>query len=245
MKRFVLILVAVAIIICSTACSHKRELPDTVVINENEYRRAFVNELYPAKEGFPSSADAKIEGVSFYNYTADASFDTYIAYDGSAKPNVYFLSEQYDSALSFYNDAENYRFFCIVGNIHDENDQEKFEIEMMGVSMFERFLEFSKENDNDPFSSSNNEDGLIKIQLDEPEKRTDNEVHLYKESRDAAFKTSTAYSFVKVEDKLYYFYQYDYSDTEKPVMLVKELPEDINNYFYGLLGTLNVKYWTK
>ena len=37
------------------------------------------------------------------------------------------MSEQYDRALSFYNDAENYRFFCIVGNIHDENDQEKFD----------------------------------------------------------------------------------------------------------------------
>ena len=64
------------------------------------------------------------------------------------------------------------------------------------------------------------------------------EIHFYKESKDGAFSTSQGYTFILHENNLYSLYQYDFGDDEKPVMLVRDVPTEISDYFCTLLNEL-------
>ena len=177
------------------------------------------------------------KGENYYKYQL-TDFDCYIAYDNDAEPNVYFESNQFGEAVSYYNNEENFDFYCLLGNIHDESEQQIIEIEDIDSLIFNQLLEFSKNNDYNPFTSFNDEDGLKKIPISNPDDWMADEIHFYKESKDGAFMTSKGYTFVLHENKLCLLYQYDFIDDESPVMLVKDIPSEISNYFCSLLGEL-------
>ena len=235
MKKICFIL-SLILILCCCSCTINFSKPDTVTIEEKEYKKAFIGELYPI-EDVVSSEGIKISGNSYYKFFK-TQYDCYIAYDRNAEPNVYFSSEQFDEAFSFYNDASNFNFFCLLGNIHDENDQKILEIQEIDSLMFNRLLEYSAKNDYNPFTSFNNEDGIKKVPIPHPNNWTDDEIHFYKESKDGAFGTSKGYTFIMVDDRLCLLYQYDFGDENNPIMLVREIPEDLSEYFCTLLKEL-------
>ena len=125
-----------------------------------------------------------------------------------------------------------------MGNIHDENDQQINHLENIDHSIFDFLLEFSNDNEYNPFTSFNNEEGLIKIPIANSDDWMANEIHFYKESIDGAFSTSQGYTFILHENNLYLLYQYDFGDDEKPVMLVRDVPTEISDYFCTLLNEL-------
>ena len=236
MKKICFIL-SLILILCCCSCTINFNKPDTVTIEEKEYKKAFIGELYPI-EDVVSSEGIKISGNSYYKFFK-TQYDCYIAYDRNAEPNVYFSSEQFDEAFSFYNDASNFNFFCLLGNIHDENDQKILEIQEIDPLMFNRLLEYSAKNDYNPFTSFNNEDGIKKVPIPHPNNWKDDEIHFYKESKDGAFTTSQAYTFIVHKNKLYFLYQYDFSDDNAPIMLVRHIPSEIGDYFCDLLKELS------
>ena len=71
-----------------------------------------------------------------------------------------------------------------------------------------------------------------------PNNWTDDEIHFYKESKDGAFSTSKGYTFIMVDDRLCLLYQYDFGDENNPIILVREIPEDLSEYFCTLLKEL-------
>ena len=233
MKKICFILSLILILCCS--CTINVNEPDTVTIEEKEYKKAFIGELYPI-EDVVSNEGIKISGNSYYK-SFKTQYDCYISYDRNAEPNVYFSSEQFDEAFSFYNDASNFNFFCLLGNIHDENDQKILEIQEIDSLMFNSLIEYSAKNDYNPFSS-NNEDGLKKVPILNLDDWLSNEIHIYKESKDGAFSTSNGYTFIMVDDRLCLLYRYDFGDENNPIMLVREIPEDLSEYFCTLLKEL-------
>ena len=235
MKKICFIL-SLILILCCCSCKINFNKPDTVTIEGKEYKKAFIGELYPI-EDVVSSEGIKISGNSYYKFFKP-QYDCYIAYDRNAEPNVYFSSEQFDEAFSFYNDASNFNFFCLLGNIHDEKDQKILEIQEIDSLMFNSLLEYSAKNDYNPFTSFNNEDGIKKVPIPHPNNWTDDEIHFYKESKDGAFSTSQGYTFVMVDDRICLLYQYDFGDENNPIMLVREIPEDLSEYFCTLLKEL-------
>ena len=237
MKRYILIILTLMMVLCYTACSLAQELPDTVTIAGKEYKRAFVGELYPISEASMHVDSVKISGTSYYKYP-ETQFDCYVAYDNNAEPNVYFESEQFNEAVTHYNNGDNFNFFCLVGNIHDENEQQIFGIQEIDFTMFDQLIDFSKSNDYNPFTSFNDEDGLTKAPIINPDDWTADEIHIYKESKDGAFSTSKGYIFVLYEDNLCLLYQYDFSDDEAPVMKIRTVPTEISDYFCSLIENL-------
>ena len=228
------------LVLCFSSCILNLDKPDSVKIEEKEYKRAYIGELYPLDDSALNVERVKVSGNLYYNYSK-TPYDCYIAYDRNAQPNIYFQSAQFDEAILHYNDKNCYNFFCLLGNIHDENDQRIIAIENIDYSMFNSLLQFSQDNDYNPFTSFNNEEGLKKVPIDDPDDWMEDEIHFYKESKDGAFCTMRGYTYIIHENKLCFLHQYDFKDSDVPVMLVRYIPSEISDYFCDLLNELQNK----
>lgn len=239
MKKYILVILSVMLISNFASCAFEKDLLLNITIEGKEYQKAFVGELYPLDTDFPGADEEgiHISGERYYKYQLTA-FDCYIAYDNNAEPNVYFESGRFEDAVSYYRNAENFKSFCLLGNIHDENDQQILEVKEIDSLMLDQLLEFSKDNDYDPFTSFNNEEGIITVSIPNPNDWMAEEIHFYKESKDGAFSTSIGYTFILYESKLCLLYQYDFTDEESPVMLIRYAPTEISDYFCYLIENL-------
>ena len=236
MKKYIMLFLSLILVLCLSSCTLSLDTPDTVTIDGKEYKKAFVGELYSLDE-VVSNDSIKVSGNVYYKYSK-ASYNCYLVYDSNAEPNVYFEAGKFDEAKLYYGNSNNFNFFCLMGNIHDENDQQIIHLESIDQSIFDSLLEFSNNNEYNPVTSFNNEEGLIKIPIANPDDWMADEIHFYKESKDGAFSTSQGYTFILHENNLYLLYQYDFGDDEKPVMLVRDVPTEISDYFCTLLNEL-------
>ncbi len=240
MKRCILIILSLILVLYLTSCSFKKDIPETVTIDDKEYKRAFTGDLYPIDDGFMGADGVKKFGHSYRTYS-ETQFDCYIAYDDDAEPQVYFEKQQFDEAVSYYNNAESFNFYCLTGNIHDTNDHKIFEIHEIDSSMFNQLLEFSEKYEYNPLASLNNEDGFTKVPITDTVNWMSYEIHFYKESKDGAFTTSRAHTFVLHENELCFLYQYDFSKRGAPFMIIRSIPTEVSNYFCSLLEDLEIK----
>ena len=186
-------------------------------------------------------ADGKRVLGNVYNHYPKSPFDCYITYDRHAEPNVYFSADVFDRAMSYYGKAESFDFFCLLGNIHDEDEQEIYSLLEIDPLMIDQLVAYSAKNCYDPFTSLDNEEDLLQLPIPNPDDWMADEIHFYKESKDGAFTTSRAYTFVRLEDRLCLLYRYDFSNEDSPVMLVRELPTELSAYFCALLDDLQNK----
>lgn len=220
--------------LCLTSCKSTKNVKNNVVtIKGEEYKLAFVDELYPMYEELVSNKEIWALGKKCYEYIKP-QFGCYIAYDLKAEPNIYFKSEQFDEALEFYSNGDNYNFFCLRGNIFDEERQQIFELHDIDLKMFDELISFASEKEYNPLTSFDNKDGIISFPINQNSKVV-NEIHFYKESKDGAFTTSKGYTFLVRGDKMYLLYYYDYANDSKPVAKVRTLPTELSDYFYNLL----------
>ena len=236
MKKYIMLFLSLILVLCLSSCTLNLDTPDTVTLDGKEYKKAFVGELYPLDE-VVSNDGVRASRKVYYKYS-QTPYDCYIVYDRNAEPNVYFEAGKFDEAKLYYGNSNNFNFFCLMGNIHDENDQQINHLENIDHSIFDSLLEFSNDNEYNPFTSFNSEEGLIKIPIANPDDWMADEIHFYKESKDGAFSTSQGYTFILHENNLYLLYQYDFGDDEKPVMLVRDVSTEISDYFCTLLNEL-------
>ncbi len=239
MKKYIFLFLLLTLVLCYSSCTFNFGKPDTAttaIIEEKEYKKAFIGELYPGDEFAPNDG-VKVSENLYYQYS-ETPYDCYIAYDRNAEPNVYFEIEKFDEATSYYSDSNNYKFFCLLGNVHDTNQQKILEIQKIDYLMFNQLLEFSSNNNYNLFAAFTDEDGLKKVPIPNPDNWTADEIHFYKESNDGAFGTSKGYTFILLDDKLCFLYRYDFGDDDVPVMLVRSIPSEVSDYFCSLLKEL-------
>lgn len=216
----------VVICLLLPSCRFINPMQETVEINGKEYKLAFTARLYPTEDMVGSDTDVKINGRSYILYQ-DGEYDCYVSYDNNAEPNIYFNVDQYDEAVSYYTNSENYTYFCKLGNILEPDNLHI--IQNIDSGLFEKLLSFSHDNSYNPFTSFNDDDELIRIPVSDPDNWTDDEIHFYKESKDGAFSTLQGHTYILLDGKLALLYYYDFADSDKPVMLIREIPSDLNN----------------
>lgn len=187
MKRFLAILLSVVLAVMCVSCGKLTSLPDTVKSDGKEYQRAFSNTMFPCDDSMRSDAK-KISGRSYYMYSA-TPYDCRIVYSNNAKPNIYFVEEQFKDAAAFYSDPGNFDFYCIFGNLFDIEGQQKYLINEIDTSMFEQLIAFAEKNSYDPLSIFHDTKGLKTIMLQDPQHWEEDEIHIFKESKDGAFCT--------------------------------------------------------
>lgn len=239
MKKYMVIVFSILLMMCFSSCNLKMNPPktekdstDTVTIEGKEYKMAELDRLYPTVDGVGSTNAVWVMGKDYYQYK-QSKYDCYVRYGTSAEPVLYFESSIFDEAFSYYNNEENFNFYCRLGNAFDEEERRIFAINNIDTSMFRQLLAFSEENGYDPFSFSHPTDDLIKVPLLSTENLSENEISFYKESKDEKFSSSRE-RFVLHENKLCLLYRYQLGE-EAPRMLVRELPEEISDYFCSIL----------
>ena len=240
MKKYIILFFSLILVLCFSSCSLISDLPDTVTIDEKEYTRAFISEFFPVSKSLVNNNGVRVSGHIYYEYS-NTPFDCYIAYGNDGFPNVYFESSAFNEAFSYYTDLNNLKFFCLFGNVHDENKQKIIEIEEIDIDMFNSLLEYSIENNYNPLTSFNNEEGLKSVPIPDPDNWVSDEIHLYKESKDGAFTTSRGYIFKLIDNQLYLLYRYDFRNDESPAMILRDIPKDISDYFCSLVKKLQNK----
>lgn len=233
MKKLACVFFSLILAFCLSSCNLARfNLPDTIVINGKEYTRVFVSKLNPTCD-YSGAADIKVSGVSLHENNG-GKFDCYIAFDSKAEPNAYFPTEEYENVLSYYNNGDNYKYFC--KKWPSPEYERTYTIEKIDYEMFEKLIEFSDTNSYDPFSDSSSKDGLRDI-IKSYDIYTSCEVRFYRESNDGAFR-ELGYTLINSDGKLSLLYRYDCSDENYVKILVRDLPSELNGYFYNLLNTL-------
>lgn len=209
--------------------------PETVQIEGKTYKTGFYGTLYPQEyvltEDTLQADDltlVRIEHDAFELYHADVG--PYL--DGT----IYCAESQYQEALEYYSDPENYTYFCILGvDLLDGTRQaQTVELSNVDTALFDELLRFAEESEYNPFDSRHNAK-VETVELPMPDNRVDTPMVFYKESKDGLFCSVKGTDYYVVDGALYMVYQYDHGHGEYEKLIAVKVPEDISAYFVSLM----------
>lgn len=143
-------------------------------------------------------------------------------WDTSAQSVVYCPVDEWEKFHSYYADPNNYNY-CFTVQI-DFGNNTKYEIPDVDMEMFERIIQFDKDNGYGTNSSNKAETITLPISHDD-------NVRFYQYSKDGMFYNHTT-QFTVYEDHVYY---YRYSNMAVGQDEVSVLPEEMENYILSLL----------
>lgn len=226
MKRLIIFFLILTLVFVCASCNLQKNVPDTVKIDNREYAKLSVGELYPMDDAFMAGGGESILGNTYFKYSR-GEFDGYISYGDDGEPNLYFERNKQDEVISYYNNPVNYDYFCLLGNVSDENNHKIFVLDSIEHSMFDGLMKCIY-----------NKAGFMPMPVTKEDWVAD-EIHFYKESKDGAFSTSRGNTFIIQNGKLYFLGYYDFSNEGAPLMYLKEVPSDISNYFCDLLENVD------
>lgn len=238
---FVLLALLMANLCSCVAFFGNSEPPKTATINGEKWCLAYENgSLYPLSNVIDGDK-ATVDGDSFY-YSEGGEYEYMVCYSYKGKPSVYFKEEELESARAYYDNAENYSYYCITGNIHDANDHHTYEVPDMDPEMLSKLLAFALERSYDPFVGRKGLEGERTIPFDPEGPYTDGEIVFCKESKDGGALSTDKGTQFRIEDGklvLFCFYDFDgYNDYADPRMYVIDVPEDLGDYFVRIVNAL-------
>ncbi len=240
------LLVLFSVLILANFCScgligGNTKTPEAVDIDGVEWSLAYENGyFYPQEDLNEENKAGSVEGYNFYNFEGK-EFDFIVCYSRNGKPNIYFKTEELDSARAYYDNPENCNYYCIIGNIHDENDHRVYELTDLDTDKFEELYSFSMEESYDPSKGLEDRVGKKEIPFDPNSSFTDGEIVFYKADKSGVLCTSKGANYRIEENELVmlYFYYFDgYNDYANPLMYVSEVPEELGDYFVDIVDKL-------
>lgn len=143
---------------------------------------------------------------------------------------IYCSKKDYEDALAFYNNPQNYSYYCILGV--NSNTQSKMTVELSDIDTdkFNALLEFADKSNYDPFDKKHN-DKIEKVELPMPDNTKDTRLVFYKESTDKLFNSSKGTDYYILDNHLYSVYQYVFGHGEYKKLIAVKVPDDISDYF--------------
>lgn len=234
MKKKFLVIVCGLILLsayCFSGCFLlKKPLPDSVVYKNQEYKTGFYGDLHLLNDVKSEGEIFKTKGFTFYTLNLEGHHWIYTCAESGYV--IYCLSEDWEEERAFYNDPENFTYYCSIGNEYTPylvKETEVFESDRL-----DELLLFAKEHAYDPFNA-NADKGQKKYPM--PSNLSDGKTRFYKESKDNVFVSSKAYNFYVINDKLVLLYYYDFAfgDEAKECMYGVDVPDNIGEYFIGII----------
>lgn len=203
--------------------------PETLTLDKNSYKTGFYGTMFP-NEYELSNEKLEIDKIVL-NRINHESFELYHADIGSyAEGTIYCLAKDYESALSFYNDAENYSYYCILGVDSDTQSTTTIELTDVDTTKFNALLDFADQSNYDPFDKKHNAK-IDKVELPMPDDTKDTRLVFYKQSKDNLFVSSTGTDYYIINNHLYAVYQYDFGHVEYEKLIAVKVPDEISVYF--------------
>lgn len=203
--------------------------PDVLKSGEQTLKTGFYGTLFP--NNFELTGETIETNNIKLSKISHESFELYHADIGSDTEGMIYCSEQnYESALSFYNDPENYSYHCILGVDSDTQSTKTIELTDVDTTQLNGLLDFADKSNYDPFDKDHNAK-IDKVELPMPDDNKDTRIVFYKESSDHLFKSSTGTDYYIIDGHLYAVYQYDFGHGEYEKLIAVKVPNEISNYF--------------
>jgi hypothetical protein len=231
MKKIVFLSLALMFFLVS--CGNSSGLIIEVKTDDGGYRNGFYGDLYVIE---PETAEKAFKyGKQQFYYLNSSRFDLRITYENPAVPTAFCAVEQWQEAKEYYSKNENFDFYCLRGNVHDQENSEIFSISGVDYEKWDMLFDFAEGNGYDPFGAEN--ENIKRIESDEHFGNC--EIIFYKESKDGAFISFKGHNFHLLDGKLVLTYYYDHNFGEKREFVYVEVPREIAIYFENLLEKLN------
>ena len=203
--------------------------PEVLKTNEETLKTGFYDTLFP-NEFELSGETLEIKNIKLNKISHDR-FDLYHADIGSyTNGTIYCAEKDYENALAFYADPNNYSYYCILGVDSDTQSTKTVEISDLDTDKFNALLEFADKSRYDPFDKNHN-DKIEKVELPMPDNTKDTRLVFYKQSKDDLFVSSRGTDYYILNNHLYSVYQYDYGHGEYEKLIAVKAPDDISTYF--------------
>ena len=203
------------------------ELPETVEIKGEKYIKAFdPGYLFTL---LPDSMrdDVKIDGI-LYKFSKTDSYGFYRGIDQKTRTAaIYFPDDHFNEAKAYYSNAENYTYYCHIGNIYEINDQTRHKVPDMDAEKLDELCALDARVERHKFKRDKE---LDIITVDMPNGTMLNQVYFFRESNDGILSSGTVL-LEFYEGRLVLLYAYIAGPPGKEKMSFAELPEDLQAYF--------------
>ena len=228
MKK-VLTIVLVGVITLTGCVGLAPDGPETLEVDGVTFKTGFYGTLFP--NDFELDGDSlNINNITL-NKIAHDSFNLYHADVGSyTEGTIYCAEKDYENALAFYNDHQNYSYYCILGVNSDTQNTKTIEISDIDTNKFDTLLDFADKSNYNPFDKNHNAK-IEKVEFPMPDDTKDTRLVFYKESNDNLFNSSKGTDYYILNNHLYAVYQYDHGHGEYEKLIAVKVPDDISTYF--------------
>jgi hypothetical protein len=219
------------------ACNSHFKIPETVTIEGVSYRSGFYGDLFPVN--FTYSNDYyEAKGNKFRRVNFEMFDLIEFANDGSTLDVLYCAESQWEQAYTYYMNRDNFVYYCRVGMPNIYIDPIIITISSIDHKKFDDLMVFSNENSYNPFRKNNN---VITQKLPIPDKDESPQLVFYRKSNDGLFTSSEANKFHVINDKLWLVFFYDYGHGNYEELVAVTVPNELGQYFIGLLQLNRIK----
>ncbi len=227
MKKIFCLIILLSFLLCGCV-NFTQNIHDSIELNGVIYKTGFYGLLYPNDFAF-NGQESKINNLS-YKQLSHESFDLYHANTGAyTSGTIYCNSNDYDEALTYYNDPKNFSYYCLLGDAAYAKDDLSIPLPDIDIEKFNSLLDFAAKSTYDPFDSNHNSK-ISKVELPMPDNKS-NKIIFYKESIDSLFVSTQENEYYIIDNYLYLVYQYDYGHGEYEKLIAVKVPEEISEYF--------------
>lgn len=236
MKKCFALILAALLMLCGCT-SVEIEEPERIDLGGKTYITGFYGTLLPNEMTFENKM--LVKDLVKYRLIRHETFEMYCAedaYDYGAR-GIFCEESQYDAAMAFYADPENYSYFCKLGVDTRVASARVEEISQVDTAKFDALLSFADASDYIPFDASHNE-AVETVELPMPDDRVTTRLTFYKLSKDSLFISSTADEYYIFDNHLYLVYQYDYGDGEYEKLIAVKVPQELSEYFVTFITPL-------
>ncbi len=230
MKKFSAIILILALML--TGCNNFF-IPETIEIDNKLYKTGFYGSLWPNKYEFEGETQ-RIDDINLTKIVHN-KFDLYHANIGfNSGATIYCAKEDYDKALTFYSNPENYNYCCDFTEGMSIDKIRTVQLPDVDINKFEDLLNFAEKSSYEPFDKKHNEE-VETVKLPMPDDTNDTCLTFYKESVDSLFISPTP-SFYIINNTLYLLYQYDLGHGEYERLVAVKAPDNLSNYFVSYMA---------
>jgi len=224
------IFVAMAVSMCSCSLFTGLLIPETVLIDDVNYRNGFYGYLWPQNLNM-SEEIYTVDGIEYYKIQNE-QFDWVHSFVGEYTCGVLYCSEnQWNQAKLYYINPDNYTFYCKVETT--DGDSYTFKINDFDLRKFDELVEFQSKNEYIPFNNAHNKK-IDTIRTPMPDWNESPQLIFYKESLDGYFTSYMGSYYHIIDEQLYLVYQYDYGHGEIEELICVEVPEELSDYILEL-----------
>ena len=232
---FCFFLSSIVCLFCFSGCGMAPDGPKKVLIEDDTYVTGFYGSMFPHE--FEYTEESYLVDDTEFRRIEHEQFELVHALVGSyTEGTIYCKESQCDEVKTYYADADNFTYFCLIGTPKKDVSPLAVDISEIDTEKFDALTLFAEKNSYNPFDFKKN-DGIEKIELPIPDDTKSPRLVFYKESKDGLFASSKGEYFHIIDGELILVFYYDMGHGEYEKLVAVKVPEELSDYIIHFLNT--------